>query len=1065
MDNSVNNTDEQKQKWSLMPRLALFRPVSVLMSLLALLVVGYIAYTQIAVELMPAGFTPPFLGVWAPYPNANPEEVEQYIARPIEEVVRTIKGVHTVETRSFTNGCWTFIRFAQGTEMDLAYSQLRDRMDRVKADIPDDVERLYIRKWSNDDMPILYVAMIPDEPIDDPYYFAEQFIKKPLERIDGIANVEIEGADEKSIQIYINQDAVKSYKINLYNVIQTLRKDNFAISSGNIRSGGQKIFVRSVGKFKALEEIRNIPIRGSNVLLKDIADVTYDVPERTWVGRINGKEAIELVIHKEAIANTVETSRLVSEMFENEFKKDPRLAGFTMEVLFNQGEFIEGSVDNLQNAGLWGGFFALLVLYFFLRRMRMTLILNVAIPLSLMVSLTILYFIGWSLNLITMMGLMISIGMVVDNSIVVLENIYRKRAQGLGDKKAAGIGASEVSLAVTMATFTTIVVFLPLILMNDEIGFRFYMMRIGLPVIFSLLASLLVALVFIPLAASRVVSRRKVMEPHVISKANRIYQGTLKWVLAHRLETFIILILLWTSSSMISNHIPKTDDNQCNINEFRLMFDLPDNYTLEDAGRVISMVEDSIKARAKEYNVKAIDSGYRRTFGRIQVFLNQEKAEAWYEVIYKGIAQAADFKTSTHMKRDDVVEDAKKRVPELPGVKVRTTWRQDSQDDASITVGLYGDDTNRLAELAKEVERRLGGIKEIISVETDRETGEDEIRLVIKREKVQMYGISPQVISGTIMYALRGIQLPRYQTDEREIKMLIQLQKSDRETLDQLKNITFFTQNGREIPLDAVASFEIKKGYGQIRRENGKTYLAVKANTTSKDMGEMYKKVDKAMAGFQMPYGYEWNKGQRFRRMNEGDESMMFGVILSITFVFLLMGILFESFVLPLSVIISIPFSFVGANWMLFLTGTPMDLMSQIGFIILIGIVVNNAIVLIDLVNRLRKDGLSRKDALMEAGRHRFRPILMTAFTTIGGLIPMAVGNANMIGIPYAPMGRTIIGGLIFSTMVSLLAVPWAYTLFDDMRNYFKRLLGGVLIEKSKKAAIESPKMAFTDKG
>ncbi len=249
MDNTTNNTQEQQEKISLLPRLALFRPVSVLMSLLALLVVGYIAYTQIAVELMPAGFTPPFLGVWAPYPNANPEEVEQFIARPIEEVVRTIKGVQTVETRSHTNGCWTFIRFAQGTEMDIAYSQLRDRMDRVKADIPDDVERLYIRKWSNDDMPILYVAMIPDEPIEDPFYFAEQFIKKPLERIDGIANVEIEGADEKSIQIYINQDAVKSFKINLYNVIQKLQRDNFAISSGNLRSGGQKIFVRSVGKF------------------------------------------------------------------------------------------------------------------------------------------------------------------------------------------------------------------------------------------------------------------------------------------------------------------------------------------------------------------------------------------------------------------------------------------------------------------------------------------------------------------------------------------------------------------------------------------------------------------------------------------------------------------------------------------------------------------------------------------------------------------------------------------------------------------------------------------------
>ena len=1065
MDNS--NPDkkdrEQQAKISFMPRLAIFRPVTVLMSLLAMLVVGYIAYTQISVELMPAGFTPPFLGVWAPYPNANPEEVEQFIARPIEEVVRTIKGVKTVQTSSYTNGCWTFVHFTQGTEMDIAYSQLRDRMDRVKADLPDDVERLYLRKWSNDDTPIFWVAMIPEKPIDDPFYFAEQFIKRPLERIDGVANVEITGADKKSVQIYIRQDAVKSYKINLYDVIQQLRNDNFAISSGNLRSGGQKIFVRSVGKFMSLNDIRNIPIKGPNILLKDIAEVTYDVPEQTWIGRINSKEAIELVIYKESIANTVAISKMVDKKFNEEFANDPRLADFQMEVLFNQGQFIQESVDNLETAGMWGGLFAALVLYFFLRRIRMTLILNIAIPLSILVSLTILYFIGWSLNLITMMGLMISIGMVVDNSIVVLENIYRKRSMGLKDVQAAGQGASEVALAVSMATFTTIVVFLPLILMNDEIGFSFYMLRIGLPVIFSLLASLLVALVFIPLAASRIVSKREVQEPTIIIKLNSFYQKSLRWVLQHRLETFIILILIVISTNFAMKNIQRTDSNEGNINDFRLIFELPDNYTMQDAARLVNQVEDSIKARSELYNVKAINSGYRKSRARVQVFLHAEKAQPWYEVIYKGAAGLLGIKTEKYMERDKVVEDVKSRVPVFPGVKMRTSWQQQGQEDASIALSLFGDDTDKLAELSKEVERRLGQIEEIISVETDRETGGDEIRLVIKREKLQKYGINPQVISGTIMYALRGIQLPKYQTENREIDMLIQLRKQDRKTLEQLKNITFFTANGKEIPLDAVADFQIKKGFGQIKREDGKTYLSVEANTTTKDIASIYEKVDKVMAGFEMPYGYSWSKGQRFRRINQSDQSMVFAIVLSITFVFLLMGILFESFVLPLSVIISIPFSFVGAYWLLFITGTPMDMMSQIGFIILIGIVVNNAIVLIDLVNRLRIEGLSRFEALIEGGKHRFRPILMTAFTTIGGLIPMAVGNAKMIGMPYAPMGRTIIGGLIFSTMVSLIAVPWAYTLFDDMRNYFKRMLSGVLLDKIKKPSQEENSPVYSE--
>ncbi|KAA3615637.1 MAG: efflux RND transporter permease subunit [Calditrichaeota bacterium] len=1044
-------------KVSLLPKLSLTRPITVLMSLTALMVVGYIAYSSISVALMPTGFTPPFLGVWTPYPNANPEEVEQLIARPLEEVVRTIKGVKTVNTYSHSNGCWTFLRFNQSADMDLAYSQLRDRVDRVRPDLPDDIERLYIRKWNNDDDPIMWIALIPDEPIEDPYYFTEMLIKKPLERVDGVANVEIWGADEKSIQIYIKQDAVKSFKINLYEVINTLRSDNFAISSGDVRDGGHKIFVRSVGKFRSLEEIKNIPIKGANVHLKDIADVVYDVPEKSWVQQIDGKSAIQIGVFKESMANTVDLCTAVEDMFHKEFKKDPRLAGFKTEILFNQGQFILESIDNLKNAGIWGGMFAFLVLYFFLRRFRMTLILNLAIPLSLLFSLTVLYFMGWTLNLITMMGLMISVGMVVDNSIVVLENIYRKRSEGKSTLKAAAEGTSEVSLAVTMATFTTIVVFLPMILMSGDAGFKFYMLRIGVPVMISLVASLIVAMIFIPLAATRVVSKREVKEPPVITKINAYYNKTLSWSIAHRLETFIVLMLFIFSLSYAMNNVAQTDDMDGNINDFRLFLDLPDNYSLDDAKRVVTMVEDTIRAKSDRYNIRTIDSRFRHNRGRLNVFLMPEPSLSWYDVIYNSAEELFGMADTTIMSRTEVVEDVKKRIPELPGVKVRTSWRRSGgNDEASITLNLFGDDTKRLASLSEEVERRLKSIPEIISIETDREQGEDEIQLVIKREQAQKYGVSPRTISGTVMYTLRGIQLPKFQTDDREIDMLIQLQEEDRQNLEQLRNITFFSTNGREIPLEAVASIKVKKGFGEIQRENGKTFLAIKANSTAENIGMIHGKIDKAMVGFSMPYGYSWSKGQRFNRINERNDSQMFGIILSITFVFLLMGILFESFVLPLSVLMAIPFSFVGAYWMLLITGTPFDTMSGIGLIILIGVVVNNAIVLIDLVNRLRLEGYSRRDALVEAGRKRFRPILMTAFTTIGGLIPMALGNAKMIGISYKPLGLTIVGGMMFSTLVSLIAVPWAYMLFDDMRNYFKRMVGGILIRKNKQVDEET---------
>ncbi|MFQ5675730.1 MAG: efflux RND transporter permease subunit, partial [bacterium] len=1028
-------------KTSFLPKLAINRPVTVIMTLLALLVVGFIAFSQISVDLMPSGFVPPFLGVWVPYPNSNPQEVEEQIAKPVEEQIQTISGIRRVTSSSSSSGCWTFIQFTQGSDMDLAYAQLRDRMERVKAELPEDIERIYPQKFSNDDNPIMWIALIEKKPHKDPYLLVEQHLQKPLERTDGVAKVEIWGAIEKSVLLQINQELVKSYKINLYEVIEGLRKDNFSISSGYVKEGQRKIYVRSFGKFRTIEEIRDLPVRGSNLRLRDIAEIKYDIPEIKWRNQIDGKNAVSIGIMKESAANTVELCENIMQKFENDFKKNPKLSGFRMEILFNQGELITDSVDNLQRTAMWGGVFAFFVLYFFLRRFRMTLIVVLAIPLSVVITMTVMYFIGWSLNLITMMGLMVSVGMVVDNSIVVLENIYRKKSQGVSNKESALSGTSEVALAVTLATLTTVVVFLPLILMNDNVGFQFFMFRIGLPVIVALLASLVVAMVFIPLAATRIVSNKKVAEPKSIVKTNNFYQKGLAWAVTHRMEMFVILVLAMVSMQFASSNAKQTADQHGNINDFRLIFDMPDNFTMENAAQVFKTVEDTIRVKQERYGIKTILARHGNNWGMLRVFLKPVAKEDWYQIAYKNIAKSMGFYSDDVMSRQEVIEDVKKRLPEFPGVDVRTTWFQDgSGDESSMAITLYGDDTNTLAKLAKEVERRLRSIEEIISIETDREKGADEIHVEIKREQAKKYGISPTAISGTVQYALRGFPLPKYQTEDKEIDVQIQLREEDRQNLSQLKNLTFFTQSGKEIPLSAVATFTVKKGLGEIHRENGKTYLTVKANSTKDDQGKLYEKVDKAMQGFEMPYGYSWTKGQGFQRLQESNDSMMFAMILSITFVFLLMGFLFESFVLPLSVILAIPFSFLGAFWIMYLTGTAIDIMSQIGFVILVGIVVNNAIVLVDLINRLRNEGYNRYDAILEAGKHRFRPILMTAFTTIGGLIPMAIGNASMIGIPYAPMGRTIIGGLLTSTLLSLIAVPWAYTLFDDMREYFKKL-------------------------
>jgi HAE1 family hydrophobic/amphiphilic exporter-1 len=1028
------------KKSSLLPKFAIERPVTISVSLLAILVIGFIAFQQIPIELLPTGFRAPYLGVWIPYRNANPKEIEEQIARPVETEVRTINGVKQVRSFSHTDGCWIGMEFVQGIDMDFAYDQLRDRMERVRPILPDDLDRYYLRKFGRDDEPVIVLSISIPQSIDDPYYLVEHYIKRPIERIDGVANIEVWGAFEKVIQILVNQDKIDAYGVNLFETIQGLRQDNFAISSGWVSEGGKKFLVRSLGRFRDLEDIRNIPLNKTGLTIGHIAQVTYDVPERNWNQRVNRQPSIKLGIFKESLANTVELSHQLKDIVQKEIAQLPLLKDADINMLFVQGDLIEESINNLIDTALWGGLFALLVIFFFLRRIRMTLIMTLAIPLSILISLTMTYFIGWTLNTVTMMGLMVSVGMVVDNAIVVLENIYRKRNEGLKPKEASLIGASEVSLAVTMATLTTIVVFLPLLLIDD--AFFFYLRRVGIPVIFALLASLFVALILIPLTTTRMISDKPVPEIPVVVWNKNLYRRVLSFVLNRRLDAMIVLIvIIFITFKVLVPRVPSSDVSPSKISDLTLRFDLPSNYVVEETDAFFKEVEDTLFKYAQKYRIKAVDTGFRKTYGRMRVFLEPSARDQWYDNIYRSLRSLVGIPLEKDLTSEEILADLKPRLPMRPGIRFRTSWRGSAQEDeGSVSILLYGDDTGKLEQLADEAARRMRLIEGVISVETDQELGGDEIKVVMNRNIAQRNGINPDQVAYTIMYAVRGIMLPRFYASDKEIEMRIQLQEEDRENLSQLKNITFINRNGKPVPLSSLARFNLEKGFGQITRTDGKTYLEVKAKTPAENLQKLSRQIDNIMRGFQLPYGYSWEKGARFWRMREQDTSFKNAMIIAVIFVFLLMGVLFESFVLPLSVLVAIPLSLFGAYLALFLTGTSQDLMAGIGMIILIGVVVNNAIVLIDMINRRRKEGADRRTAILDAGALRFRPIMMTSFTTIGGLLPMALGNAALIGAPYAPMGITIIGGLFTSTALTLLAVPVLYTLFDDLSLFFTQI-------------------------
>ena len=1020
-----------------LPRFSVTRPVTVIMILSAILVVGFIANSRIPVALFPAGMEGNSLGVFVPYPNASARDIEEKITRPVEDMVGTISGVK--EVNSFVNSGRTFTRveFQNDIDMQLAYASLKDRMDRLMPEMPDDLDRIHVRRWDENDIPIIYLVLNLPDRITDKAYTMETIVSPAVQRVEGVGNVDTWGVQNKEIRIDLIDERLRSHRINPNTLVALLRDQNFDLSSGFVMEGGNKVYVRSLGRLRTVEEMRAIIVDPEHRLtLGDIADVSYRGSERDWAYRIDGNAAIGMEITRDSTGNIEQISRDVRATLDDLSTK-PQLDGMKYEVFWDQGEHVRESIDNLKSTGLWGGMFAAMVIYAFLRAPRMTGILTLAIPLSLLCTLVVLFFMGWSLNLATMMGLLLSVGLVVDNAIVIVENIYRKRQAGIDRDTAAIGGAGEVGLAVTMATLTTVVVFLPLILMSDDAEFSFWMLRIGTPVITSLLASLFIALVFVPLATKRFSRGHQHSEPKTIGWLRHRYTKVLKWTLAHRLEAGLLVLLTFATISIPMSEVKQArNDGGNEENNMRLFFDLPTGNSFEESDAFMTKVEDYLQTNRDTYNFAGIESRFGRSNGRIQARFQDNEPKEWYEFVWNNIMIGIGQRTP-HMTKPEIEKHFRENFTLPPGVSLRTRRWGDFGGQGRVTITLYGEDTSTLIELAENAKERIQSIDGLQGVETSMERGGSELQVQIDRERSRELGVDPRQVSGNITYSMRGLEVGRYYApDGRDVRIQVQLEDAENQRIDDLKAMTFVTDNGREVPLESVATLNVDKTLGQISRQNRLTTLNVTARTSMQDSTRVYNEIDEVMAGFEMPRGYRWDKGLRWVRLQESNEAQKFAVILSITFVFLLMGVLFESFILPLAVIIAVPFSFLGVYWALYITGTEMNMMSMIGMVILIGVVVNNAIVLVDLTNRLREEGVARTDALIRAGQQRLRPILMTTCTTICGLIPMALGNSTMIGMPYSPMGRAMIGGLIASTVLTLVVVPLFYLLLDDLRDH-----------------------------
>ena len=1027
----------------LLARFSVNRPVTVAMCLAAFLLVGVVAYSAVPLEFFPSDFTPAFLYVDIRYNhgNASPQEAEREIARPLEERLRTVKGIKKVRTNSTPYGVSAPVEFQPNTDMVLAYNQVVDRLDRLKSELPEAArDHVRVYKFDADSWGIMWVGVSLDASVLDPYQYLKLHVQRRLERVNGVGRVDLWGVDEMEVMIELDSEYFTALGADLLPVFQSLRTGDFALSGGHVRDSGRRLPVRSLARYGGPDEIGDIliPTPVGRVRLGDVSDVTYEVPARVWYQRIDGRNAVSIGIYKASGANISDVCERVAAVL-HEIENDPLLGKkIAFDVFFNQGKFIRDSIRNLESTALWGAMFAAVALLFFFRTLRMVGLVTLAIPLCVVISVAGLYLLGWSLNVLTMMGLIVGVGMVVDNAIVIVENIHRKRSRGIHAREAAIAGAGEVSLAVTVATLTTVVVFLPLVLMSENEQLTFFLGRIGVPVVIALVGSLFVALVFIPQAFLRFGGSETKPDAAIVQRLRNQYERMLNWTLAHRKDAFVIAIVLLGTISIPIHGVRRGDSEGSILNDFRVNFRFPGNFSIEDASKTLAEAERFLERRREEYGIETLRAWFRRTHGSIHVILKSTD-EVWWVAAYGSVRSLLGMADQGHLTRNEAIADFKRSAPLPEGVRMNVRKRRDSAE-SHVSLDLYGRDVDVLADLLRGVERRVMEIPSVVSWESDLERANGEVQVVIDRYRAQKLGLSPQEVGLSIGVAFQGVVFPDHLSfDNREINVRLYLGPSNQRTIQDLKRLSFTSVNGNRIALLDFAELRVVPGRGIIRREDGKTRLQVQVFTTEGDFKALYEDIDSAMDGFDMPRGYRWEKGERHAKLRQEDRSLHFAVTMAVIWVFLLMGVLFESFLLPFSVILSIPFAFLGALWILFLTKTPLQSSAMVGMVVLIGVVVNNAIVLVDRVNRLRAQGLDRTPAILEAGADRFRPIMMTTFTTIGGLLPLALGSSSVLGHPYAPMGRTIIGGLLFSTFFTLLLVPLAYTFLDDLRVTSKR--------------------------
>ncbi|PJK18025.1 MFS transporter [Chryseomicrobium excrementi] len=1005
-------------------RFSIKRPVFTIVTMLVILILGGVSLTKIPVTLIP-NLNPPIGVVVTNYSGASPVEVNEKLTKPLEAQFSTLPGIETVSSTSQEGANFILLQFDWSTSIDDVQLDILQRIDLVP--LPEGAQQPRFLKFDPAQFPIIQMAInaTGDQDITE---LADD-IEQQLLRTEGVASVSISGTMVEDILVDTDPSLLKEQGLTLTDVVQAIQSSNVSLPGNPIETeDNQKLTTRVLSSVTSAEDVAGLaitvnPLSGESVTIDDVADVRVGERNQSTITRANDEPAILVSVFQESSANTASVSTNFQETVD-ELLAQPAYERVEASILFDQGDYVKLAINNIGQSLLFGAIFAMLVLFVFLRGIRSPIIVGAAIPYSVVVTFVLMYFTGFSLNIMTLGALALGIGMLVDNSIVVIENIERHMGLGKDRKEAALVGTKEMAGAITASTLTTIAVFVPVIFLSGLIGQLFK--EFALTISFSLFASLVVALTIIPMAASLFLKKQKgdIEAKRRRSKAYNNYERSIKWALGHRallllVTTVLIAVSVFGLYRVGTEFLPPTDEGFVTV-----QVELPNGASLDATEEIVSEIEAVFKEQEDvEVYTSLIGSNQEQ---QSQGSGSQNEAEIYVKMVDLDSRERSVFQ---------FVDDVKPEVEELLGDRAEVEFALQTAAGStpnSLTFTMTSSDRQALEQSVSKVEELIRDEQYVTEVSSDLSNTVEEVVITIDREKARELGFVPAQIAQTVTDATRGVFSTQVVTDDDEVySVFVQYPEDTYASAGDLSNFNLRAPSGSFVALDEVAAISTVASPVSIRQVDQEQAVTVDLTyESSQTLGEMSERIDALIEQAEVPESVEVTFGGDRELLEDAAADMILAVILAVVLVYLVMAAQFESFKYPFVILFTVPLLIIGVGIGLFVTATPVSIPGVIGILILVGIVVNNGIVLVDTINSRKEEGMPSFDAIVSSSKDRIRPILMTALTTILGLVPLALGIGEGTEINQ-PMAIVVIGGLTSSTFFTLYIIPIIYSLLD----------------------------------